>query len=316
MSKKILVTMRLDERQKNFLEAQAKNFPCEFIYKKRNDLRDEDLIDVDWIIGAPPPELLPAAKNLEWLQIIFAGADSYLNLPPDILLTNVSGAYDTTVSNHMLTMTLMLARGFYKYARQQVNHVWQHCKEIISITSATVLILGAGNIGAAYAQKVKALGANVIGVRRTKKIKPDCFDEIYTVDELDKVLGRADIVAMILPGGSQTNHFMDEEKLSKLKRGAFLINVGRGNAVDPVALKKFLRNGHLGGVALDVTEPEPLPTDDELWDFDNVIITPHCAGGLVLAETRDAIVKICAENLRRKIAGEPLKNLVDRTTGY
>ena len=316
MSKKILVTMRLDERQKNFLEEQAKNFPCEFIYKKRNDLRGEDLIDVNWIIGAPPPELLSAAKNLEWLQIIFAGADSYLDLPPEILLTNVSGAYDAAVSEHMLAMTFALTRGFYKYARQQVNHTWQHYKEIILVESATILILGAGNIGTAYARKVKSLGAYVIGVRRTKKFKPDCYDEIYTVDELDKILGRADIVAMILPGSENTNHFMDAEKISKLKRGAFLINVGRGNAVEPVALKNFLRNGHLGGVALDVTEPEPLPIDDELWDLDNVIITPHCAGGLILSETRDAIVKICAENLRRKIAGEPLKNLVDRMTGY
>ena len=314
--KKILVTMRLDERQKNFLEAQAENFSCEFFYKKREDLREEDFFDVDWIIGAPPPELLPAAKNLEWLQIIFAGADSYLDLPPEIILTNASGAYDTAVSEHMLAMTLMLARGFNKYARQQEKHLWRRVREIISIEGSTVLILGAGNIGTAYAQKVKALGAKVIGITRRKKIKPECFDEFYTVDELDEVIGRADIVAMILPGGEKTNHFMDAAKLSKLKRGAFLINVGRGNAIDPEALKNFLRNGHLAGVALDVTEPEPLPNDDELWDFDNVIITPHCAGGLYTPQTRNAIVKICAENLRRKISGEPLKNLVDRIAGY
>lgn len=311
--KKILVTMRLDERQKKFLESQAQG--CEFFYKKRDDLRGEDFADVDWIIGLPPPEFLCEAKKLEWLQLISAGADAYLNLPPEILLTNASGAYDSAVSEHMLAMTLILARGFNKYARQQVNHTWRRVREIISVESSTILILGAGNIGTAYAKKVKALGAKVIGVTRTKKIKPE-FDELYTAEDLDKILPRADFVAMILPGGSQTNHFMDAEKLSKLKRGAFLINVGRGNAIDPDALKKFLRNGHLGGAALDVTEPEPLPQDDELWNFDNVIITPHVAGGLYTLQTREAIVKICAENLRRKIASEPLINVVDRAVGY
>ncbi len=128
--------------------------------------------------------------------------------------------------------------------------------------------------------------------------------------------GRGQYVAMILPGGSQTNHFMDADRLAKLKRGAYLINVGRGNAIDLDALKATLRSGQLGGVALDVTEPEPLPPEDELWDFDNVIITPHCAGGLYLKQTRDAIVEICAENLFGKLRGLPLKNLVNRTAGY
>ncbi len=109
---------------------------------------------------------------------------------------------------------------------------------------------------------------------------------------------------------------MDADRLAKLKRGAYLINVGRGNAIDLDALKATLRSGQLGGVALDVTEPEPLPPEDELWDFDNVIITPHCAGGLYLKQTRDAIVEICAENLFGKLRGLPLKNLVNRTAGY
>ena len=309
MSKKILVTMSLDAAQKNFLESQAEGFSCSFEYKKNVALQADDLRGVNWIIGSPPPELLPAATSLEWLQ-------AYIHLPPEIILTNARGAYDAAVSEHLLALTFALIRRLDLYTRQQEKHIWQRTRKITSVNGATILILGAGSIGGAYAKIVKALGAKVIGVCRTVKDKPPHFDELYTVDELDAVIGRADIVAMILPGGSQTNHFMDAKKLSKLKRGAYLINVGRGNAIDPVALKNFLREGHLGGVALDVTEPEPLPPDDELWDFDNVIITPHCAGGLYLKTTRDAIVKICAENLRRKIAGEPLKNLVNRTVGY
>ena len=307
--------MNLDAAQKNFLEAQANGFDCEFTYRKNADLQAEDLRGVDWIIGSPPPELLPAATSLEWLQIVFAGADAYVDLPNEIMLTNARGAYDAAVSEHLLALTLALTRGLNIYARNQQKHLWQRTRKIISINGATVLVIGAGSIGAAYAKIIRELGAKVIGVRRTKKTSVH-FDEIYTANELDAVIGRADVVAMILPGCKQTNNFMDAEKLSKLKRGAYLINVGRGNAVDLDALKRLLREGILGGVALDVTEPEPLLTEDELWDFDNVIITPHSAGGLYLKQTRDAIVKICAENLRRKISGEPLKNLVDLTVGY
>ena len=313
--KKILVTMNLDAAQKNFLESQAEGFDCEFVYRKNVDLQVDDLREVNWIIGSPPPELLFAAKNLEWLQIVFAGADTYTNLPNEIILTNARGAYDAAVSEHLLALTLALTRGLNTYARNQAQHLWQRTRKIISVDGSTVLIVGAGSIGAAYAKIVKNLGAKVIGIRRTKKFSAD-FDEIYTAAEFDAVIGRADIVAMILPGGEQTNHFMDAERLSKLKRGAYLINVGRGNAIDLDALKNLLRAGTLSGVALDVTEPEPLPQDDELWDFDNVIITPHSAGGLYLKQTREAIVKICAENLWAKLHDLPLKNIVDRVVGY
>ena len=98
------------------------------------------------------------------------------------------------------------------------------------------------------------------------------------MDDLDMLLGRADIVAMVLPGGSATNHIMDERRLRLMKKGAYLINVGRGNAIDPDGLYKALKDGHLGGCGLDVTEPEPLPADSPLWDLENLVITPHVAG--------------------------------------
>ena len=136
------------------------------------------------------------------------------------------------------------------------------------------------------------------------------------MDDLDMLLGRADIVAMVLPGGSATNHIMDERRLRLMKKGAYLINVGRGNAIDPAALKVVLKDGHLGGCGLDVTEPEPLPPEDELWAMDNVVITPHVAGNFFLAETFERIVRIAGENLKAWASGEELKNVVDFSTGY
>ena len=142
------------------------------------------------------------------------------------------------------------------------------------------------------------------------------LDEQHTMDGLDELLGRADIVAMVLPGGDATNHIMDERRLRLMKKGAYLINVGRGNAVDPEGLYKVLKEGHLGGCGLDVTEPEPLPADSPLWDLGNLVITPHVAGNFFLPETFERIVRIAGENLAAWANGTPYRNVVDFATGY
>ena len=136
------------------------------------------------------------------------------------------------------------------------------------------------------------------------------------MDQLDSVLPRADITAMVLPGGPETDGLMNEERLRKLKKGSYLINVGRGKAIELPALKKVLDEGILAGAALDVTEPEPLPAEDSLWTYPNVIITPHVAGNFHLPDILEQIVEISCDNLRAHLAGEPLRNVVDFSTGY
>ena len=187
---------------------------------------------------------------------------------------------------------------------------------MVAVVSNGTAVLGLGDIGGDYARKVHALGAHVIGVRRTNQNKPDYLDEQHTMDDLDMLLGRADIVAMVLPGGSATNHIMDERRLRLMKKGAYLINVGRGNAIDPDGLYKVLKDGHLGGCGLDVTEPEPLPADSPLWELENLVITPHVAGNFFLPETFERIIRIAGENLAAWANGTPYRNVVDFTTGY
>ena len=115
-----------------------------------------------------------------------------------------------------------------------------------------------------------------------------------------------------MPGGDETYHIMNEDRLRLMKPGSYLLNAGRGSAIDPAALKKVLKEGHLAGAALDVTEPEPLSAEDELWDMENVTITPHVAGGfqLHLAQSRDRVIRIAAENLKHWVNGEELINVV------
>ena len=133
---------------------------------------------------------------------------------------------------------------------------------------------------------------------------------------LDEYLPQADCVAITLPGTTATKGMFDAERMAKMKDGAILLNVGRGMIVDTDALCAALENGKLAGAGVDVTDPEPLPADHPLWKMENAVITPHISGGYHLQETHDRIVRIMAENLKRFLAGEPLRNVVDFSTGY
>ena len=319
--KKVLITLPAEPQHMAFFESQVRGAGEEYDFTlcPSNQLTADILRDKHIILGSVDPALLPTAEALEWLQLSWAGADNFVKpgvLREDIRLTNASGAYGVAVSEHMLAVTLALVRKLHQYARNQQAHVWADRGAITSIEGSTVLVLGLGDIGGRYAKKMHALGAYVIGVRRTEAAKPDYLDEQYTIDHLDELLPRADIVAMVLPGGAATAHIMDERRLRLMKKNAYLINDGRGNAVDPAALKAVLAEGHLGGAALDVTEPEPLPADDELWDNEKVIITPHISGQFHLRETFERVVRICGENLYRYARGMELRHVVDRKTGY
>lgn len=321
LEKNILVVLPVNETQKRFLEEKAasgdKN--CRFCYVPKEELTREDVEQAHVIVGNVPASFTPSAKHLELFQLNSAGADDYIRpgvLPAQTVLANATGAYGLAVSEHMLAMTFDLIRRFNEYHANQAEHVWKSMGNITSVEGSTILVLGLGDIGGDYARKCHALGAHVIGVRRTEKEKPDYLDEQHTMEDLDELLGRADIVAMVLPGGDATNHVMDERRLRLMKKGAYLINVGRGNAIDPDGLYNVLKEGYLGGCGLDVTEPEPLPKESPLWDLKNLVITPHVAGHFFLAETFERIVRIAGENLAAWANGTPYRNVVDFTTGY
>jgi phosphoglycerate dehydrogenase-like enzyme len=163
---------------------------------------------------------------------------------------------------------------------------------------------------------MKALGAYVIGVRRTMQPKPECVDELYLSDKLDELLPRADIVAMVLPGVASTAGIIGREQLALMKDGAVIVNGGRGSAIDTEALCDALESGHLGGAGLDVTLPEPLPTGHRLWKIENAVITPHIAGGRNMPETHRHIMELNLKNAARFLKGETLESLVDIKTGY
>ncbi|MCD8498931.1 MAG: NAD(P)-binding domain-containing protein [Clostridiales bacterium] len=148
-----------------------------------------------------------------------------------------------------------------------------------SITGSTTLVIGLGDIGSQFARRMQALGSTVLGIRRMPAAgKPDYVSSVHGLAELDDLLPLADVVALTLPETPQTVHLINRERLARMKPGAVLLNVGRGNAIETEALCDALVAGHLGGAGLDVTDPEPLPADHRLWSLPNAMITPHVSG--------------------------------------
>ena len=315
--KKILVLLPVTEEDKEYLMSRARGAaqPSRFVFCKLEEATDEEIASSQIIIGRFPVDKVKIASSLEWLQLPMAGTDAYVVpgvLPDDVILTNGAGAYGLAVSEYMLASSLALVRRFPEYARRQAECCWKPMGNIASIESSTVIVLGLGDIGGRYAQKMKALGAYIIGFRKTNKEKPEYVNEQYSLDRLPEMIGRADIVSMVLPATKETENLMDREMLRRMKKGSYLINAGRGNAVDLAALREALDEGRIAGAALDVTSPEPLPADDPLWKYENVLITPHIAGNLWLRQTVQNVLQIAGNNLARYLNGAPLDHIVKR----
>jgi phosphoglycerate dehydrogenase-like enzyme len=278
----------------------------------------EQAADIVIIFGNPPADFTRRCPRLRWIQLQSAGTDGYVNgeIGDSIQLTSATGGYGHSVSEHMLAVTLMLYKKLHLYRDEQNHARWQNRGMVKSIQDAVVLVVGMGDIGGEYARRMKALGCYVIGMRRTSQPKPAYVDEQLLSDALDEALPRADIVALIVPGVKATTGLLNRERIALMKKSAIVINAGRGGAIDANALADALESGQLDGAGLDVTDPEPLPSNHRLWRIENVVITPHVAGGRNMKETAEHIMELNLENTGRFVKGETLKSLVDMKTGY
>lgn len=313
----VTILIPTQERHRCLLEASAPDFS--FHYSSPEAVTQEELDHTDILIGNPPQGMLHGSPRLQWLQCNSAGVEPFLQpgvLHSKTLLTNATGAYGLAISEHMLGMLLEIFKKLHLYRDAQHQHQWQSLGQVRSIEGSTVLVLGMGDIGGEFARRVKALGAHVIGVRRTDTRCPDYADEVHLTADLDQLLPLADVVAVSLPGTRETAGLLDRRRIALMKEGAVVLNVGRGSIIDTEALCDALESGHLGGAGLDVTDPEPLPVGHRLWDIPNAVITPHISGFYHLPETLERIVRISAANLKAYTEGLPLKNLVDFSTGY
>jgi len=305
----IVNLLPVDEEEKREFEAIAPD--AVHIYAGRRTVTQEQLEEATVILGWPRPGDMAKARNLKWFQTMWAGTEEYEGmLPPGAVFTCSAGSNSRSVAEHMLTSLLAVCRKLPAYLDSQRARRWQDEGAMKTILGGTVLVLGAGHVGADFAKLCQALGARTVGCKRTVDGPILGFDELYTMDMLDSLLPQADVVAMALPHTAATVGLMDERRLRLMKEDAVFLNAGRGSAVDQEALVKVMREGRLWGAALDVTVPEPLPGDSPLWDVPNLLITPHVAGGMRLEITRKACIRMAQDNLRRYLAGEELANRV------
>lgn len=296
--------------------AEASGFSVSYFPDGSPALRDS-IGEFEVLFGYPPPEWLQNARSLRWLSSSAAGVERYIGaMPPDCVLTSGSGAYGTSISEHILMVLLMLLRRMPEYRPTLAAREWAHFSPVRSIDGSHCVLLGTGDIGFSAARRLRSLGASVTGINRSGKASHAAFQRVYPAEELDRVLPTADALILSLPATPATRGILSRERIALLPPSAFVVNVGRGCTIDQDALAQALQEGRLAGAALDVMTPEPLPPDHPLWDCPNTIITPHCSGTMSLSQTCDRAVDIFLRNLTRYAAGEPLDNLIDPAVGY
>ncbi|WP_300758016.1 D-2-hydroxyacid dehydrogenase [uncultured Oscillibacter sp.] len=273
------------------------------------------------ILYAHNPELLRAAPaSLKWYCCSYAGVDPYCKDPglfanPDCLLTN-SNCYGVTIAEHVVMVLLMLLRRMPEYEEVVRSRGWSNQLSIRSIRDNTFTILGTGDIGVNVADRLRGMGAaRITGLSRSGRAR-EGFDEVLPISRLDEALPQARNLIMALPGTAETYHILNRARIALLPRGAYVVNVGRGAAVEQEPLAEALNAGRLGGAALDVMDPEPLPGDHPLWTARNIILTPHVSGNMTLGYTCDRNVEMFCEDLGNYAAGRNLNGLIDRARGY
>jgi len=283
----------------------------------------EDLIDAEILItwtnsAANLKDAASRLKNLKWIQSLAAGPNDVLNAGFDakkITITTGSGLHDRTVAEHALGLLLLAARKCREmrdYQTKSPPRMPQHLGgplpdrpkgSFTSLRDANVLVWGFGNIAKTLAPSLRVLGANVTGVARNKGVRDGI--EVYAEDDLPTLLPKTDALVMILPGSDATKHALNAERLALLPKHAWIVNVGRGTSIDEGALATAISKGEIGGAALDVFETEPLPQESKLWGLKDVFVSPHAAGGR--PQGSEGLI---AENLRRFLAGQGLKNVI------
>ena len=248
------------------------------------------------------------AKQLRWLHTFSAGVDNpwfQALRARGVRLTTSSGANAVPIAQTVLLYLLALSRDLAGWQDAQKRRAWEP-HEVVDLQGLTLGVVGLGPIGLEVARLGAALRMRVVGVRRSPRGDEPC--ETWPMARLDALLPHADALVLALPLSDDTHHLLDARRIALLKRGAWLVNVGRGALVEEAALVAALQSGQLGGAGLDVFEVEPLPDESPLWFLPNVIVTPHNSGDSPGNQVRAA--EIFLDNLARFGRGEPLRNEV------
>ena len=329
--RKIVFTGKAD--QVKALEKVAPDVKIVHVRSREAILRE--VADADAVIGRISPEIVGSGKELRWVHSFSAGVEWYVGigtdrtpgiaelLRSDVILTNGRRCHGINIADQVFGYLL----GFTRHVKTGIEGKivpaveksrWESIRpprgQETELRGKTMLIVGVGGIGGQVARRARAFGMRVLGIDPQLAEPPPGVDILRRPGDLQTLLPQAQVLVLSCPLTRETRGLIGTEELALLPKGAYLINVARGRVVDPEALVKALRRGHVAFAALDVTEPEPLPDSSPLWSMDNVIITPHIGGQS--DGSRRRIFLLVRENIRRFARGEPLLNVVDKKRGY
>jgi D-2-hydroxyacid dehydrogenase (NADP+) len=294
-----------EEQGARLSQADCDRIDCAFIDR---DIRFDDQVHAAF------SDAMVAAKNSKWLHLASSGVtpSPFITAMTErrATVTSSTGSNAEPVAQTGFTGLLMLARGFPDYIQGQHKHEWQPLRGASlpdDLRGQTVLLIGVGAIGKTFAGYARAFGLKVIGVRRSPRAADDPVDELHHPSKLPELLPRADWIVITCPLTQETRNLVNADAFKRMRKGARLVNIARGEVVDEEALIEAIRSGRLAGAALDAHTQEPLAADSPFWDLPNVIVSPHNASASKGNEKRCAEMFI--ENMGHWVRREPLFNV-------
>jgi phosphoglycerate dehydrogenase-like enzyme len=307
----------------NGIDALAARYPhVVFRACDTNDELTDALADATVYLGWLTADQFASARNLRWIQSPSTGIDKYLAIPglkdSDVIITSARGTHGIALAEHAFALILSFTRGIRDAILAQTQHRWETGKirpTLTELRGTTIGIIGFGTIGRALAERARAFEMRVVAVDVQRTPCPDYVSWVGDLSRLDDLLSESDFVVVTIPYTESNYHLVNEARIRKMKPRAILIGVSRGGIIDEVALESALADKTIRAAAIDVVEHEPLPDENPLWDIENLLITPHIAGGSQY-ET-ESILTIFGMNLDRYIRRElPLHNQIDKSRGY
>ena len=323
---KLMINVRLEENvvvtegftREHLNKIQAVSEDLDIVVPQTVEETQSEIRDTEIVFGDFSPEMFAEARDLRWVQSIGSGIDGVLFddfVESDVTLTSAKGTVGIHLADHAWALILALTRGIHTALREKTWRVRMSMRaKSWELAGMTMGVFGLGGTGVEVARRAQGFGMRTLALDSEQVNKPSFVEEVWPLDRFYDLLEVSDIVVICLPLTDETRGVFNTKAFSHMRNHALLINVTRGDIVDGPSLLEALEKGVIGGAGLDTSPGEPLTDDHPLWNMENVVITPHTAGGSPVRVAR--IVDVFCDNLKRYLDGRPLTGVIDKHKGY
>ena len=323
---KLMVNVRMEENvvvtegftQNHLDKIQAISEDIEIVTPQSVEEIQSGIRDTEVVFGDFSREMFNEARELKWVQSIGSGIDGVLFdefAESDVILTSAKGTVGTHLADHAWALLLALTRGIHTALREKNWRVRMPIRaRSWELAGMTLGVFGLGGTGVEVARRAQGFGMRTLALDTEEVEKPPFVEDVWPPDRFYELLEESDVVVICLPLTDQTRGIFGAKAFRHMRDHALLINVTRGDIIDGPALLEALESGEIGGAGLDTSPGEPLEDDHPLWNMENVVVTPHTAGGSPVRVAR--IVDVFCDNLRRYLDGKPLTGVIDKRKGY